>query len=619
MAAAMLNCAPAEVKAEEEVHEIWTVEDLIAVGTSEETMSWNYKLCDDLDLTGYNWLPIGQLTEGYVSGNYFSGDFDGNGHTISNLTQDNKDQAGLFYYISGSIHDLNLKDVCITYDKEDLFQGGVLAKNCFRFNNITISGNVNVRAASICFGGFCESLNTGYTTDPAVGSNSRSSLKINVDMIETEYYGLVKKYIAGCVATGQQMESLEFDGKITVQNFWYGNVAGVASFAQRADNLTNNGEITVSTKDHEEVFASVAGVLNKVDYFYLIDSSMGVVGGAHPSYKNLVNNGTVYHKYEEYDEAQSYHPMNDRKTLLTAGVCAAVTVNESSWNGFFPDEVSFDNFSNNGNVTFECISEDDEFLLADDFTFATGGTTAQIALNVESELDEVQSFGLMSDSGSVKSVNTAKNTKYAKAGLICGDASYNGTPITGMNGTFKSSKDALLNGKNPVKAWDNGVINGSSDDQDITDPENPGETEDPAAQTVQMYRLYNPNSGEHFYTSDLNERSTLISYGWKDEGKAWVSPVKSEVPVYRLYNPNAGDHHYTTDAHERQVLIDAGWNDENIGWYSTDDSNEPVYRLYNPNATGAGAHHYTTDYHEYSVLADKGWRQEGTGWYGLKQ
>ena len=29
-----------------------------------------------------------------------------------------------------------------------------------------------------------------------------------------------------------------------------------------------------------------------------------------------------------------------------------------------------------------------------------------------------------------------------------------------------------------------------------------------------MHRLYNPNSGEHFYTEDTNEKNWLVSLGW---------------------------------------------------------------------------------------------------------
>ncbi len=135
-----------------------------------------------------------------------------------------------------------------------------------------------------------------------------------------------------------------------------------------------------------------------------------------------------------------------------------------------------------------------------------------------------------------------------------------------------------------------------------------------ADQTVRMYRLYNPNSGEHFYTSSEGERNHLVSVGWNYEGGAWTAPTTG-APVYRLYNPNAGDHHYTTSKMERDHLVSVGWKYENIGWYS--GGKAPVYRLYNPNAQQAGAHHYTLNKVEYNDLITKGWSGENVGWYAV--
>lgn len=129
-----------------------------------------------------------------------------------------------------------------------------------------------------------------------------------------------------------------------------------------------------------------------------------------------------------------------------------------------------------------------------------------------------------------------------------------------------------------------------------------------------MYRLYNPNSGEHFYTSSINERDTLVSYGWEYEHLGWIAS-KNGKPVYRIYNPNAGDHHYTLDENERFTLIRLGWIDEEIGWYSSNDKSQPVYRAYNPNAL-AGSHHFTTDRSEIQNLVSYGWSDEEIAWYG---
>ncbi len=133
--------------------------------------------------------------------------------------------------------------------------------------------------------------------------------------------------------------------------------------------------------------------------------------------------------------------------------------------------------------------------------------------------------------------------------------------------------------------------------------------------TVLMHRMYNPNSGEHFYTGDILERTNLILAGWTYEGDAWFSPESNDKPVYRLYNPNAGDHHYTLDANERDSLVKVGWIYEKVAWYSASkETGKPVYRLYNPNAV-TGSHHYTTKEEERDALITVGWRDEGIGWY----
>ena len=139
-----------------------------------------------------------------------------------------------------------------------------------------------------------------------------------------------------------------------------------------------------------------------------------------------------------------------------------------------------------------------------------------------------------------------------------------------------------------------------------------------------MNRLYNPNSGEHFYTADIKEKEALVALGWQDEGYGWVAPSEKDTaakdkPVFRLYNPNAGDHHYTTDDKEVKTLVAYGWKDEGTGWYSAKGSTKvEVYRQYNPYANGAGSHNYTTDKAENDYLVSLGWTPEGTAWFALQ-
>ena len=130
----------------------------------------------------------------------------------------------------------------------------------------------------------------------------------------------------------------------------------------------------------------------------------------------------------------------------------------------------------------------------------------------------------------------------------------------------------------------------------------------------EMHRVYNPNSGEHFYTASTIESQNLISLGWKDEGIGWYAPEVGE-DVYRLYNPNTGDHHYTLTNAEKEFLLTKGWKDEGIGWKSDTRKEILIYRAYNPNAK-SGSHNYTSSLNEQAHLASVGWKSEGIGWYG---
>ncbi|MDH6363254.1 uncharacterized protein YjdB [Enterococcus sp. PF1-24] len=133
--------------------------------------------------------------------------------------------------------------------------------------------------------------------------------------------------------------------------------------------------------------------------------------------------------------------------------------------------------------------------------------------------------------------------------------------------------------------------------------------------SVAMLRMYNPNSGEHFYTANPDEKNVLVDYGWRYEGIGWYAPEKGAA-VYRMYNPNSGDHHYTLNVVERDNLVFTGWEYEGIGWYSDVNKSVALYRSYNPNAK-TGNHNYTTVLDEHKNLLNLGWRDEGIGWYGV--
>ena len=152
------------------------------------------------------------------------------------------------------------------------------------------------------------------------------------------------------------------------------------------------------------------------------------------------------------------------------------------------------------------------------------------------------------------------------------------------------------------------VCNVCNEQRDLPSPPDIGPT-------IPMYRLYNPNSGEHFYTGSEEERDILVAAGWIYEGIAWNAPVKTGSPIYRLFNPNSGDHHYTGSKEERDFLVSVGWIYEHVAWNTLSPNDYPQYRMYNPNAD-IGSHHYTGSTEERDFLVSVGWIYEGIGWYG---
>ncbi len=131
--------------------------------------------------------------------------------------------------------------------------------------------------------------------------------------------------------------------------------------------------------------------------------------------------------------------------------------------------------------------------------------------------------------------------------------------------------------------------------------------------TVPMHRMYDPNSGEHFYSGSELERDFLVAAGWHYEGVGFNFPEEGD-PVHRLYEPVNGEHLYTMDAAEMNKLLNRGWQYEGVAFNSAETDEVPQYRLHNPNAK-RGGYHFTGSELERDILVNAGWEYQGIGWY----
>ena len=108
-------------------------------------LSGNYRLMNDIDLVSVEWQPIG------TANTPFSGTFNGNEFTISNLTiTQTQEFVGLFSNNSGTIKNLKLDNVQISVEggnSSSIYAGSLVAKNIGIIENIeTLNGSVFVKA-----------------------------------------------------------------------------------------------------------------------------------------------------------------------------------------------------------------------------------------------------------------------------------------------------------------------------------------------------------------------------------------------------------------------------------------------------------------------------------------
>ena len=116
-------------------------------------------------------------------------------------------------------------------------------------------------------------------------------------------------------------------------------------------------------------------------------------------------------------------------------------------------------------------------------------------------------------------------------------------------------------------------------------------------------RLYQPDTGDYFYTLYPSEACSAVKLGYIWDGLVMQSASGSNIiPVYRL--SNSSHHYYTTDSNVRANDIYNGYNDEGVAFYayaSSQPNSLPVYSLTDGNTVlltdaGAEGQYFNTTY-----------------------
>ena len=186
-----------------------SIDDLLAfakaVNDGDTFEGKTVKLGSDLNLAGLNWTPIGNDT------NYFWGTFDGQGHTISNMTINvNTPDANQFVGLFGGVRKATLKNFKMTNVNIDVVGAKVRAAAVvaiahsnsenhttanINLENITVDGcviNAEAKSNSLAVGGL-----SGYCYPANMTDISVSNLTINPKASGSVFAGGLVGYMQG--------------------------------------------------------------------------------------------------------------------------------------------------------------------------------------------------------------------------------------------------------------------------------------------------------------------------------------------------------------------------------------------------------------------------------------
>lgn len=240
-----------------------------------------FKLVADIDMDGMKYVSAGQLTtlnegeenEKTIYG--FSGNFDGNGHTISNLTITRNIRSGIVYVgmfgycTRATITNLTLEDVCYSVvsgaDKNDIgaYVGGLVAfGNLTNITNVKVSGEIKL---SLCasnpahVGGIAGGLNV-YDKDTAYIAhvqNCVSEVKTVAEAFEDGDASVLDSVVNGGIVGATSSTS---NGALAILNCvsngsveggeWVGGIMGYASCSRMSIiNCANYARVKATNKD----------------------------------------------------------------------------------------------------------------------------------------------------------------------------------------------------------------------------------------------------------------------------------------------------------------------------------------------------------------------------------
>lgn len=280
---------------ENDPYQIATAEQLLALSTKVNDGSAQgypgqfFALTADIDLAGFAWQPIGHMDLENMS-NYscmFFGTFDGQGHTISNVTFSSDYPVcgvGVIGMNVGEVKNLTVQNVSIACT--DIFSmaiGGVVGYNMGSVHDITLTGSNEISGVN-CTGGICGG-NTGAVTNCTVsgttihvlGDNDFSSGRIIQEDV-AECGGLV---IGG--SFGGVIDKCTAQGTVIAEGKEPVGLGGIAGCLEMMDSVTEcTADVKIKTVQGGHAIGELCGFSGTHSNGHIVEKTEGTVTTQYP-------------------------------------------------------------------------------------------------------------------------------------------------------------------------------------------------------------------------------------------------------------------------------------------------------------------------------------------------
>lgn len=210
----------------------------------------HFVLNADIDLNNKPWTAIG------TEENYFTGTFDGNGHSIKNLTlveneaKEGKAYIGFFGYAkNATIKDVTFENVyinipCLDIDHSQGHIGAVAGslEGTSTIENVTVKGDITVYTT--------QAANGASRVAVVAGGNAYGDVTMkNVHVVANEDSSLIANNNVGALA-GQLQGKMVFENcssniNVTANKFFAGGLVGIAAGDSTFTNCRTTGDIAV--------------------------------------------------------------------------------------------------------------------------------------------------------------------------------------------------------------------------------------------------------------------------------------------------------------------------------------------------------------------------------------